>query len=104
MNPQSGTAVLLITCKDQKGLVAAVAEFVYRNNGNVIHADQHTDKMTNTFLQRVEWELNGFKLSRQEAVEAFAPIAQRFGMAWELRYSDEAARVGIMVSFEEYRE
>ena len=37
------TATLLISCRDQKGLVAAVSDFLYRNNGNIIHADQHTD-------------------------------------------------------------
>ena len=37
------TATLLITCNDQKGLVAAVSDFLYRNDGNITHADQHTD-------------------------------------------------------------
>ena len=51
------TATLLISCADQKGLVAAVSDFLYRNNGNIIHADQHTDHEEGVFVQRVEWEL-----------------------------------------------
>ncbi|MCH7580868.1 MAG: ACT domain-containing protein, partial [Chloroflexi bacterium] len=54
------TAVLLLSCADQKGLVAAVSDFLYQNQGNIIHADQHTDQEEDIFLQRVEWELEGF--------------------------------------------
>ena len=58
------TAVLLLSCDDQKGLVAAVSDFLYRHNGNIVHADQHTDLEEGVFLQRVEWELAGFALER----------------------------------------
>ena len=37
------TAVLLITCPDRKGIVAAVAEFLYQHDANILHADQHQD-------------------------------------------------------------
>jgi formyltetrahydrofolate hydrolase len=37
------TATLLISCPDQRGLVAKFVNFIYGHNGNIIHADQHTD-------------------------------------------------------------
>ena len=92
------TATLLISCRDQKGLVAAVSDFLYRNNGNIIHADQHTDPEEDVFLQRVEWGLRGFAIEREEIAEAFGPIAERFGMAWSLRFSDYVPRIAIFVS------
>ncbi len=92
------TAVLLISCRDQRGLVAAVSDFLYRHDGNIVHADQHTDREEGVFLQRVEWELEGFALSRDGIAEAFRPIAERFGMEWKLHFSDEVPRVGLMVS------
>ena len=58
------TATLLLSCRDQKGLVAAVSDFLYRNNGNIVHADQHTDLEEGVFLQRVEFELGGFAIAR----------------------------------------
>lgn len=45
----SETAVLLISCKDQKGLVAAVSNFVFQHGGNIIHAEQHIDVPEDTF-------------------------------------------------------
>ncbi|TAK65354.1 MAG: formyltetrahydrofolate deformylase [Dehalococcoidia bacterium] len=92
------TAVLLLSCDDQKGLVASVSDFLYRNDGNIVHADQHTDREEGVFLQRVEFELDGFGVPRDGIAEAFRPIAKRFNMTWSLRFSDELARVAILVS------
>jgi formyltetrahydrofolate deformylase len=92
------TAVLLISCRDQKGLVAGVSDFLYRHNGNIIHADQHTDREEGVFLQRVEWELAGFDLPREAIGETFRPVAERFEMRWTLRFSDEVPRVAVFAS------
>jgi formyltetrahydrofolate deformylase len=32
------TATLLISCPDQKGLVAQIASFIYSYGGNIIHS------------------------------------------------------------------
>ena len=98
MGPNAVTAVLLLSCPDQKGLVAGVADFIYRHGGNIIHADQHTDPEEGTFLQRVEWELNGFGVPREEIGGAFEPIARRFDMSWSLQFSDHVARTAVFVS------
>ena len=98
MSDKPVTAVLLISCRDQKGLVAAVSEFLYRHDGNIIHADQHTDREEGVFLQRVEWELEGFALPRDGIAEAFRPIAERFGMSWSVQFSDYVPRIAVFVS------
>ena len=49
------TATLLMTCKDQKGLVHRISDFVFRRGGNILHADQHIDFETGLFLSRVEF-------------------------------------------------
>ncbi len=92
------TATLLISCRDQKGLVASVSDFLYRNEGNIIHADQHTDQEEAIFVQRVEWELDGFEIAREGIAEAFRPLAEAFEMDWSLRFSDEVPRIALFVS------
>ena len=92
------TAVLLLSCPDQKGLVATVSDFLYQNQGNIIHADQHTDQEEGVFLQRVEFELEGFAVARDDIEAAFQPIADRFGMTWSLSFSDAVPRIAIFVS------
>ena len=94
----AGTACLLLSCPDQPGIVAAVAEFVFRHGGNVVHADQHVDREFSVFFQRVEFELDGFALTREEILPAFEPIATRFSMQCDVRFSDDVSRVAILVS------
>ena len=92
------TAVLLITCPDRKGIVAAVAEFLYRHDANILHADQHQDAERGLFLMRVEWDLAGFSLDLAEFPRRFAPFADRFDMRWRLERSDHPLRVALFVS------
>ncbi len=91
-------AILLISCRDQKGITAAVTNFVFQHQGNIIHADQHIDEQSNTFFMRIEWSLDGFKLERENIHSAFSVVAKSFDMAWKLSFSDQKSRVAIFVS------
>jgi len=92
------TAVLLIVCPDRKGLVAAIANFLYQHNANILHADQHQDKEAALFLMRVEWDLDGFDLGLHKFEEAFGPIAAEYRMQWRLALSSVKPRMAIFVS------
>jgi len=92
------TATLLIDCPDRKGLVAAIADFLYQHNANILHADQHQDAENKLFLMRVEWDLNGFAIEPRDFAQHFSPIAERFEMDWELKLSQKRPRLAIMVS------
>jgi formyltetrahydrofolate deformylase len=92
------TAILLIDCPDRKGIVAAVAEFLYRHNANILHADQHQDAERGLFLMRVEWDLAGFDLSLEDCTRQFALIAEPFQMRWRVEQSASPPRVALFVS------
>jgi formyltetrahydrofolate deformylase len=96
----SATGVLLVSCPDQPGIVAAVTSFVAEHGGNVIDLQQHTDHTDGAFFQRVELELGGIDLDRPGLAAAFGPVAQRYGMRWSLRFSDERVRMAILASKE----
>jgi formyltetrahydrofolate deformylase len=96
------TATLLISCPDQRGLVAKIANFIYSNGGNIIHADQHTDFGAGLFLTRIEWLLEGFNLPRDLIAPAFNAIAQPLGAKWELHFSDTVPRIAIWVSRQDH--
>jgi formyltetrahydrofolate deformylase len=90
--------VLLISCPDRKGLVAAISEFVFRHNGNILHADEHRDAETNLFLMRVEFDPSALDVSLDELADEFLPIATRFEMHWRLAKGKRPPRMGILVS------
>jgi formyltetrahydrofolate deformylase len=94
----SPTAVLLLTCPDQTGVVAAVADFVWRHGGNIVHAEQHTDEVDGVFFQRVEFTLDDFAFGRDELHRAFWPVAQRFDMDVQVRFSDHRPRLAVLAS------
>lgn len=96
------TATLLISCPDQKGLVAKIASFIYANGGNIIHADQHTDFAAGLFLTRLEWQLEGFNLPRDIIGTAFNAIAQPLQATWQLHFSDTVPRIAIWVSKQDH--
>ena len=92
------TATLLITCPDTKGIVAAIADFLYQHNANILHADQHQDAENSLFLMRVEWDLKDFSLDEVSFAKAFEAIAKTYQMTWELKLSKDKPRMAIMVS------
>lgn len=97
-NSSSRSAVLLISCPDRKGLVAVISDFVFRHDGNILHADEHRDEETGLFLMRVEFDPSGMDVSLDELADEFAPIAARFEMRWRLAKGKRRPRMGILVS------
>lgn len=94
----SRSAILLISCPDRTGLVAAITEFLYRNNGNILQLDQHVDTEENVFFMRVEWDLEGFAIAPDNIATQFQTIADRMNMRYNLHFSDETPRMAIFVS------
>lgn len=96
------TAVLLISCPDRKGVVVSIADFLYKHNANILHADEHQDGELNLFFLRTEWDLKDFALSRADFEKEFAPIAKKFQMDWELKYSKDKSKLALFLSKEDH--
>jgi len=92
------SAVLLLSCPDRKGVVAGVAGFIFQHGGNILHADEHGDRDSNTFLMRVEFDPAELDLSLSDFSRHFSEIAKKFEMQWRLALSDVRTRLAILVS------
>ena len=92
------SAILLISCPDRKGEVATIADFIYRHNGNILHADEHGDEESGLFLMRVEFDPKEFDINLADFSRHFTPIAEAFGMKWRLAQSSQRQRMIIFVS------
>lgn len=93
------TASLLISCPDRKGITTRITKFIYQNNGNIEHADQHIDFQFNIFFMRIEWSLDGFKLSKEETTKEFSSLAKEFNMDWALHFNAIPVKVAIFTSY-----
>lgn len=93
------TATLLCSCDDRTGIVAALSDFVFRYNGNILDADQHSDEESQQFFMRLAWSLENFSLDRDGIHDAIAVLAKGFGdMHWELTFDDDRPRVAVFAS------
>ncbi len=93
------TAILLIHCPDQPGLVAQVTEFVHKNRGNILNLDQHVDRVANRFFMRIEWDLNAFVIPRDKIGDYFDTLlAKAYAMRWQLHFTRRRPRMVIFVS------
>jgi formyltetrahydrofolate deformylase len=92
------SAILLISCPDRKGEVATIADFVYRHNGNILHADEHGDEESGLFLMRVEFDPKDFDIDLADFDKHFSPVAAKFSMNWRLAQSSHRQRMIILVS------
>ena len=94
----NSSAVLLLSCPDRKGVVASVSGFIYQHGGNILHADEHGDRDSNTFLMRVQFDPAELDIPPTDFSGHFSDIATKFAMHWRLALSDVRARVAILVS------
>jgi len=97
-NETEPTAILLVTCPDRKGLVAALTEFIFRHGGDIVHAEQHTDELDGVFFQRIEFRTGDLDLGRHEILPALGPLIERLSLRCDLRFSDEVAKVALLAS------
>ncbi|MBP5525306.1 MAG: formyltetrahydrofolate deformylase [Paludibacteraceae bacterium] len=99
MEQKSNTAILLIHCPDQEGILAAVTSFINVNKGNILYLDQHVDYQQNTFFTRIEWDLTNFLIPRDKLNEYFSTLfGSRYDMQFNLYFSDIKPRMAIFVS------
>jgi formyltetrahydrofolate deformylase len=88
-------AALLLSCPDRPGIVAEVGAFVAAAGGNIVEADQHSDPVANLFLQRIEFDVDARSAQLRDA---FAPLATKFSMRWELHDRAHRSRVALLAS------
>lgn len=96
---KKSTAILLMHCPDQPGIVQNVTEFIDNNKGNIIDLDEHVDREEKVFFMRVEWELDNFLIPPDKIGEFFSTqIAAKYNMKWNVYFSNQTPRMAIFVS------
>jgi formyltetrahydrofolate deformylase len=92
-------AILLIHCNDRRGLINTVTQFLLQYNGNIVELDEHVEKDEGLFFMRVEWDLDGFILPKDEIRSVFENnIAHQYEMQWQLHFTEKRPRMAIFVS------
>jgi formyltetrahydrofolate deformylase len=98
------TYVLTLECPDRAGIVHAVSGLLVDWHGNILESQQFTDLDRDRFFLRVRFAVDSppGDLSSADLLAslraAFAPVAERFAMAWNLWEATAPYRTLILVS------
>ncbi|MCC9073718.1 formyltetrahydrofolate deformylase [Flavobacterium sp. F-65] len=89
----------LIHCKDQKGIIAAVTNFILKVEGNITYIDQHVDVEQNVFFMRLQCELTNRNIAIEDIKTDFNDsIAAKFQMSWEVYNQEQKPKMALFVS------
>lgn len=89
--------VLLLSCIDRKGLVAAIANCVASQDCNIVQNSQYGDAPTGRFFMRITFTAPP-SMTVESFSEAFKPVATAYNIDWNVHDLKTKQRVLIMVS------
>lgn len=75
--------VLLIMCEDRKGIVAAVANSIASQDGNIVESSQYSDENTGRFFMRIAIACAA-ETTQESFSAAFMPVATAFQLEWRI--------------------
>jgi len=94
-------ATLLVGCRDQQGIVAALAQLLESHGVRVQAADQHADRGAKLFFQRLRFDLSTLATDRSSLEAGVREICERLHMEYRL-YGDRRRRTAILVSKQDH--
>lgn len=89
--------VLTVTCSSTRGIVAAISGYLTDKGCNIIDSSQFDDLDTGKFFMRISF-ISEQGAMRNDLVEGFTPVADKFGMEWEINDAANRMKVLLMVS------
>ncbi|MFJ2992299.1 formyltetrahydrofolate deformylase [Pandoraea sp. NPDC087047] len=98
MAPIENSYILKLSCPDRPGIVHTVAGFLVERGGNILDSAQFNDRFTGGFFMRVHFQQLPGQTDLAALQRDFAPLAEQFGMQWELVDAAIKPRVMLMVS------
>jgi formyltetrahydrofolate deformylase len=93
----SGDFILILSCPDRPGIVHAVSGFINAQGGNILESQQFGDRQSGRFFMRLDVDVPG-PVDADALRKEFAPVAEQFGMDFELWETQAPYRTLIMVS------
>ena len=90
---------VLISCQDQKGIIANVSNWFYERGLNILHCQQYASKDESPiFFMRIEADMSESKLDKAEIEEQFRVFASNLKLSYKLFYASVKQRLAILVS------
>jgi formyltetrahydrofolate deformylase len=93
------SAVILMQCPDQRGIIAKISEFVFRYNGNILQFEQYsTDPEDGWYFMRLEFCFDSDHVPADHLEKEFAILAKTLTAKWNIHYASSRLKMGLLVS------
>jgi formyltetrahydrofolate deformylase len=92
------SAVLLLACPDQPGIVSRISSHIFEGGGNIIRAEQSESVAGRRFFLRVHFDHSGHEMDLPGLRRRFEGIGAGLEADWSLRDPGHPERVAILVS------
>ena len=90
---------ILMYCADQKGIIAAVTNFIHQKEGNITYIDQYVDRPNGAFFMRVECDFIGDSLNLNKFKKNFNDeIGNSFSLHCDFYLKGQKPRMAVFVS------
>ena len=86
-------------CADQKGIIAAVTNFIHQKEGNITYIDQYVDRPNGAFFMRVECDFIGDSFNLNKFKKNFNDeIGNSFSLHCDFYLKGQKPRMAVFVS------
>ena len=98
--------VLIFSCPDKKGIVAAVSKVLFENDANIVESNQHSAKSVSNphFYMRIVFELDSFSDEKNLANIKIKlnELSNIFGIEYQLNAASVKKNAAVFVSKEDH--
>jgi formyltetrahydrofolate deformylase len=90
--------ILKLSCPDQPGIVAKVANYVAGHRGNLIEFAQFSDQLGGKFFARLEIETQELDVDAQDFITGFGTLGRSLQADWHFRRLPYRMKTAVLVT------
>lgn len=90
--------ILKLSCPDQPGIVAKIANYVAGHRGNLVEFNQFSDQLGSKFFARLEIETADLDVDVQDFIDGFGTLGRSLHADWHFRRLPYRMRTAVLVT------
>lgn len=95
--PRAGL-ILKLSCRDQPGIVAKIANYVANYRGNLVEFAQFSDKLGGKFFARLEIETRDLDVDVLDFINGFGTLGRSLHADWHFRRLPYRMKTAVLVT------
>lgn len=97
----SNQIILLVTCPDQRGIVAKYTGHLFDNHVNILTMEEHVEEKLKMFFMRLVLDVSTLQISLSELDQSLTALSKQFFGEYQLIKQNEKINTAIFVTKEQ---